>query len=406
MPAPKNRRNLTDRVIRSLKPGESETDYMDSSLEGFGLRVRPSGKRSFFVRYRVGRGLRRFQVGDYPILGLGEARARAIQVLAAVQRGEDPQGAREARRGEATFGDLCADYMERHAKLKKITWRQDEQKIEAYLLPRWRGRAASSITRREVADLLEGLAQRAPIQANRVKALLSKMFKHGRLRELLPENFDPVRDLDRPAPERHRDRVLTAEEIRKLWRIWEEEKSVVSAAFRVFLLTAQRPGEVLRMRWKDIQGSWWKAAADSSKNGRSHIVYLTPTTQAVLQEVRGASEEWVFASSRVPGEPIVAINNAAERYRAVSGMQDWRPYDLKSTAVTNMSRLGVSRFDVRRVVNHVDQEVTARYDLYRYEAEIERALTLWADRLTEILKEHGGSEGPSAGLGLGNRLTD
>lgn len=385
MPAAKNRKNLTDRVIRGLQPGQSEIDYMDASLEGFGLRVRPSGKRTFFVRYRAEKGLRRFQVGDYPLIPLGEARAKALQVLAAVQRGEDPQAVKEFRRGEPSFAELCADYMERHAKPKKTTWRQDEQKIDAYLLPRWKNRAASSVTKREIHEMLETLAKRAPIQANRVKTLLSKLFRHGRQREMLPEHYDPVRDLDRPAPERRRDRVLSEKEIQELWKVWIEERSVVSAAFRVLLLTGQRPGEVLRMRWKDVEGNWWKASAESSKNDLSHVVYLSAPTLAVLEELRGMSAEWVFPSPKVKGEPLVALNKAAERYRSMSGTSTWRPYDLKSTAVTNMSRLGVSRFDVRRVVNHVDQEVTARYDLYRYEAEIERALNLWAGCLMAIV---------------------
>jgi integrase len=346
---------------------------------------------------RAEKGLRRYQVGDYPLIPLGEARAKALQVLAAVQRGEDPQAVKEFRRGEPSFAELCADYMERHAKPKKSTWRQDEQKIDAYLLPRWKTRAASSVTKREIHDMLESLAKRAPIQANRVKTLLSKLFRHGRQREMLPEHYDPVRDLDRPAPERRRDRVLSDQEIKELWKIWTVERSVVSAVFRVLLLTGQRPGEVLHMRWKDIEGSWWKAPAESSKNALSHVVYLAAPTLAVFEELKGMSEEWVFPSPRVTGEPLVALNKAAERYRSMSGTSSWRPYDLKSTAVTNMSRLGISRFDVRRVVNHVDQEVTARYDLYRYEAEIERALSLWAAYLIGILRSESEATVVSAG---------
>jgi integrase len=320
------------------------------------------------------------------LIALGEARAKALQVLAAVQRGEDPQAVREWHRGEPSFAELCADYMERHAKPKKTTWRQDEQKIDAYLLPRWKARAASSVTKREIHEMLETLAKRAPIQANRVKTLLSKLFRHGRQREMLPESYDPVRDLDRPAPERRRDRVLSDKEIQELWKIWLAERSIVSAAFRVLLLTGQRPGEVLRMRWKEIEGSWWMASAESSKNDLAHVVYLAAPTLAVLEELRGMSDEWVFPSTKMTGRPMVSLNNAAKRYRSTSGIISWRPYDLKSTAVTNLSRLGVSRFDVRRVLNHVDQEVTARYDLYRYESEIKRALSLWADRLMAIVR--------------------
>ncbi len=386
--APKNALAFTDRSLKALKPATDRVDYMDRGLEGFGLRVFPSGHKTFFVRYRFGRGFRRFTLGAYPALALRTARALAEDVIGRVARGEDPQADRNEDRAATTFGDLATAYLESHAKrrLRPRSYAEEERVVRYDLLPTWRRLSADKIRRKDVAQLLDGvLARGAAIQANRTRGVALRVFAFGLEREIV--EFNPVAGLRRPSIEHSRQRVLTEDEIRSLWDAWRAEESVVSAAFRMLLMTAQRTQEVAGMRWSDIHGAWWTIPAGVVKNKLAHRVYLTKEPLQLLAGLKGITgqEEWVFASSRRPGHPVRWVAKATDRFRAATSIPDWRPHDLRRTAATYMGRLGVSRPAIAKVLNHAESGATAVYDRSTGELEIERALRLWGDRLQEIL---------------------
>ena len=241
-------RSLTDVVVRSLTAGERQTDYGCVALRGFGVRVSPGGRKTFIVRYRLAGRRRRVSLGAYPTLSLADARRRAKRVLGEVANGQDPAQRLEDARCADTFGDLSQLYLEKHSRAKKRSWREDRRVIEKELLPSWRNRKAEAIRRRDVRELLEGIAERpAPIMANRVLALVRKIFNFGIGREVV--EFNPCAQLERPGKERQRDRVLTDEEVRTFWTTLDEEHLEIAAAFRLRLVTAQRGGEVFEMRW-------------------------------------------------------------------------------------------------------------------------------------------------------------
>lgn len=377
---------FNDRSLRAVRAGERRVDYMDLGLHGFGLMVRPTGRKTFFVRYRVGGLDRRIILGDYPRVLLVDARTAAKDVLGRVARGEDPQSDRLEKRAAPTFGDLAASYLEVHAKRRKRTWEEDERILRRDLLPVWRRIPAAEIHRRDVAALLDGIVGRgAPVMANRVRSLASKIFAFALEREIV--EFNPVAGLPPQGQERSRERVLSEDEIRALWAAWEAEGSVTSGLFRMLLLTAQREAEVRGMRWADISGSWWTVPPGIVKNKLAHRVYLGVEALALLGALAGKTGrgEWVFASPRRSGAPIASINKAKERFRAATEIPDWRPHDLRRTAATYMGRLGVSRTAIARVLNHVESGVTAVYDRSTGEPEIENALSVWGKRLDEMV---------------------
>ncbi|HVT17888.1 MAG TPA: tyrosine-type recombinase/integrase [Thermoanaerobaculia bacterium] len=387
MPSPpKNASAFNDRALRALRPGRIRVDYMDLGLRGFGLTVRPSGTKTFFVRYRAGRLEGRITLGDYPALTLASARTMARDVIGRLARGEDPQADRRAQRDAPTFGEVAADYLELHAKRRKRTWQEDERILRRDLLPAWRHLPAAAIRRRDVANLLDRVVGRgSPIMANRIRALASKIFAFALEREIV--EFNPVAGLPPQGEERGRERVLSEDEIRTLWQAWEAEGSIASFIFRLLLLTAQREAELLGMRWTDIAGAWWTVPAGIVKNKLAHRVYLGSEARELLAELKERTGDgpWVFASPRRKGAPTASINKAKERFRATSGIPDWRPHDLRRTAATYMGRLGVPRPAIARVLNHVDAGVTAIYDRSTAEPAIEQALRLWGNRLDEIV---------------------
>ena len=242
---------FTARTISGLRPSATQVDYWDDRLPGFGLRVSPGGRKTWILWYRVrGRG-RRLTLGTHLALSLADARGHAREALREVSLGHDPATDRRAAPRADTVDALAAEYLERHAKPNKRTWKEDDRILRSEVLPRWRHQAVADIRRRDVRELVEAIADRgAPVMANRVLALVRKMFNFAVEREWLEAN--PAGMVRRPSPERRRDRVLTEQEIRTFWKAVEKEPPTVAAAFQLRLVTAQRGGEVVNMRWEEV----------------------------------------------------------------------------------------------------------------------------------------------------------
>jgi integrase len=235
-------------------------------------------------------------------------------------------------------------------------------------------------------------------------ALVRKMFNFAIGREWVELN--PCNQVKPMGKEVSRDRVLNNDEIRKIWTALDNEEPPIQAAFRLRLMTAQRGGEVLQMQWDDLdlKNGWWTMPASRVKNGRPHRVFLTAEAVTILTDLQGWYErriaeinpgrakkhkepmtmsEWVFPSPRA-AEPVAWIQKAAQRIRESSGVE-FRPHDLRRTAASLMTGSGTSRDILKKVLNHVDRDVTAIYDRYSYDAEKRKALNAWGRQLQRVL---------------------
>ena len=189
---------LTHRGIEALKAGKWLTDFWDETLTGFGVRVHQNGRKTYILRYSTDSSRRRMTLGTYPALSLVDARSKAKELIGRIARGKDPQAEKHAGRKAETFGELAAEYLERYAKPQKRRWKEDARILKANLLPAWKRRKAKSITRRDVADLLDGIVGRgSPIMANRTKALLSKIYNFGMSRDIV--EYNPCHGVPMPA---------------------------------------------------------------------------------------------------------------------------------------------------------------------------------------------------------------
>ena len=195
--------------------------------------------------------------------------------------------------------------------------------------------------------------------------------------------------------ENQRDRVLTESEIRIVWRAIEVERPLVAAIIKLRLVTAQRGGEVMSMRWSDIDAAtgWWTIPAERAKNGLSHRVPLSSLAAEILEAVRplGNGSPWVFPSQR-KGRHLEQLVQAAHRIRNRSKV-DFTAHDLRRTAASLMTGMGISRLTVSKILNHVERGVTATYDRHSYDNEKRQALETWATRLQGIVA------GKAAGTG-------
>lgn len=426
-----NRVAFTDRGVKAIRrPAGGRVDVWDATLPGFGLRVHASGVRTWIIRYRQGRKQRVLRLGSFPPMSLKAARKQANGRLSAVSEGHDPAlEKREAREAE-TFGELAKLYLEKHAT-KKRSAKEDVRILERELLPRFRSLHARDVRRSQVIALLDEIASRpAPIMSNRVLALLRKLYNFGIQRGLLEAN--PCALVKPAGVERRRERILSQEEIRGLWRgLGGEvvkggkrrdgavakkdtkesgEAPVLVAAVRLMLLTAQRRGEVLRMRWDEVSEDAasieevkapaapeekrprvhsWTIPAENAKNGRAHRVPLSPQALDVLS---GLSREgdWVLPGRLVdedgkPLGPVTNVERAIDRARARQMLEHFTPHDLRRTAASSMTALGTQRLTVKKILNHVDRDVTGIYDRHSYDPEKRTALEAWGRRVAEIV---------------------
>ncbi len=377
---------MTIRGVEALKPPKSgQVDYWDSGLPGFGIRVNAGGRKSWTLMYRHGNRKRRLTIGTYPAMTLARARDRASAALRQVADGEDPAGLKRAEKRAETFAELADDYIERYAKKRKRTWRSDERCLKKDVLPAFGSRKVKDVERADIRRLLQNIAARgATIQANRTHALVSKIFNWAISEDLATVN--PAQGIARPGIERQRDRILTDDEIRAVWKACEQEPLAYGIAAKLRLLTAQRSGEVTRMRWQDIDGDMWTIPAEHANNGLAHRVPLNPQACDEIDAIgdRSQTSGWVFQSPR-RDEPLVSTWRSIARIREHSGV-DFVMHDLRRTAASRMTGdLGVNRLTVSKILNHVESGVTAVYDRHSYDAEKRHALDAWGRRLEEIV---------------------
>ena len=394
---------FTDRTLAALPCGTPQRDYYDATLPGFGVRVGARTK-TFFVRYRTAQAQRRHYLGTYPDIALTEAREQARTALRQRDEGRDPAEDHATARAR-TFGALAALYVEKHAMQHKRSWRDDARMIRQEL-GGWYDRPVLSLRRGEVRMLLDDIVARgAPVLANRVLALVRKMLNFGLDREWVEANV--AAKMPRPTTERSRTRVLSAAELQQLWA-WLDRPApaglearhwaLSQAVLKLRLLTAQRGAEILAMQWPDLdlETGWWTIPGEVAKNGLAHRVFLAPAAVRILRglaDSAGAASESASAKCNLPaagstdGAVFRGIVGPRHRRPVLVGLplDNFQPKDLRRTASSLMTGGGVPRETVKRVLNHVERDVTAVYDRYSYDPEKRDALLWWAARLEAIV---------------------
>lgn len=380
---------LTAKKLDKLRATGVQTDYFDqgANVPGFGVRVSAAGRRVWFLLYRVNWKLKRHSIGTNPPMPLEAARTAARRQLLGVQvEDADPQAAKKARRSADTFDVLAERYVTDYAKPHKASWDEDARQIRTMCLPRWKGKAAVDITRADVRELLREVSRnRGGVTANRLRSLLSKLFRWAVSQDYLPAN--PASDLPKLAKETGRERVLTEDEIRAFWETaGGAENTAIGLWLKLRLLTGQRGETLLKMRWSDVNldAALWEVPGADMKARNSHVVPLAPSVCELLITAKDS-----YPADKLP--TYVLDGGRARRLRLgvtdLVGLEDFQPRDLRRTCATGMARAGAPRFIVARVLGHVDRSVTGVYDRFEYVNEKRVALDAWARRLTAIIEE-------------------
>lgn len=413
---------FTDRYLKSLKGKEKAQDIREG--RGFGLRVFPSGEKTFFFRYHFEGKKRYMNLGRYPDVSLKDARGSHSNAAKLLEKGIDPIQAKEddaaQRRQMPTIQELYEEYMARHSRpnKKERTSKEDERNFEKDILPYWKNRKADSITRRDVTILIDRILDRgSPVAANNTFERVRQLFNFAVERGTLEHT--PCFKMKAPTPKIPRDRHLSENEIMSLWTnmVNSGMTEEIKRALRLILLTGQRPGEVIGLHSREINERWWMIPSERSKNGKPHTVYLTDMALELIGEKKG----FIFESPRpikVAGQPDIpkpmdenalarAVRNNCptdccndcqecqdedcrkdERTLAEKnklGIAFFRPHDLRRTCATNLAALGYSDEVIDAILNHVKKGVIRTYNLHRYDREKQLALETWERKLKTIV---------------------
>lgn len=358
-------KRLTKSIIDAAKytgDGRSPCFIWDTEIESFGVRVYPSGKKSFLVDYYHQGRKRRYTIGKYGHITLHQARELAREKLFSVQKGIDPLFERERDRGAETVSEFCQIYIERHAKQKKKSWRKDESYIRRFVLPKWGSRKLNSITGRDVSNLHIEIGERSPIAANRLLQQLSKMFNLAKRWQVVDQAWpNPASGIDKYR-EVKRDRWLDEGELSRLMvSIQEEQSPYVKAAFILYLLTGVRKSELLNARWDDVSFRRKELCLRETKNGNSHHVPLSgPAIEILKQLPRDAENAYILPGLRA-GRPLVNLDKAWFRVRSRAGLTDVRLHDLRRTMASWMVQGGASLHLVGSLLNHRSLKTTEVY---------------------------------------------
>jgi len=381
-------KKLTEITIDNLKPRAYDHDVREG--EGFALRVYRSGSKAWCFLYTIDGVPRRMNLGKYPAVGVAEARKRYRAAKDLFDQGLDPQEvARQKEREHVlapTVSALIEEYIRDYAKPKKRTWKADEQMLQKNIKPDLGGLKVKEVTRREINLLLKKVVNRgAPRQANKVLAVARKMFNYAVKQGIIDQS--PCHMIDPPSPEVAKDRILTTDEIRAVWNGFSKTRMADSfqRVLKLVLVTGLRPGEAGGICGEEIDGRWLTIPAARMKNKQPHRVYLADLALEVIGEIHNGP---LFVAPE-SGKPVGsdALARTVKHYREKLGMAAWTPHDLRRTASTGFSQIGVVPFVAERVLSHKDYSVRGKhYDLYAYDKEKKAALEKWADHLAKILR--------------------
>ncbi|MGE3841732.1 MAG: tyrosine-type recombinase/integrase [Vicinamibacterales bacterium] len=400
--------HFTDDWIKKLRVA-TRVDFFDDRTTGFVLRAGPSGAKTWGLFYRATtsrlstsadgttratRPMKRYRIGDYPTLTLGEAREIAkTKLLALAATGADPAVEKHTQRRATTFDTLADWYIDQYAKPRKRSWANDGRQLRVFCRPLWRDRAASDLTREDIRALLLDVAtSRGGVSANRLHSLLSKLFRWSVAQGYLDAN--PMAGLPKPAAERSRERVLSDTEIKALWNELDAKRALpeddpahvaptIALWLKIRVLTGQRGGEVASMQWSHVNLTTgvWEIPGALRKNRQPHVVPLGPWVCGLLTEWR---------QQQRPDARFVLDGGRGRHARAgivgaITSIRDWTPHDLRRTCATGMARLGTDRFIIARVLGHVDPSVTSIYDRFERLNEKRGALDAWAEHVGTLV---------------------
>jgi integrase len=395
------KRRLSDRGLMALKPGAGT--IMDSDVAGFGVRVSDRGKRTFILisRYGTNNPTRR-ALGTYPEMGLAQARDKAREWRSLIAQGRDPKIEqerlkREEQRKQAnSFAAVAEDFFAHIKRQKQRRAADVERAVRREFVGRWGDRPISEIDRFDVQAVIDATVKRGKeSMAHLLLAYVRRLFNFAIAREYGIDRSpcDRMKPKDVIGEKEVRDRVLTDDELRALWRAAARNGYPYGSFVQVLLLTGQRRAEVAEMTWRelDLYKREWTLPRERMKAKVAHVVPLTSDVVTILEGLpRFQRGDYVF--SHTFGASPISVSSKAKKLLdrqmnvELGRTVEFRLHDCRRTLRTGLSRLRVRTEVAEAVIGHGKRGLLRVYDQHRYLDEMREALELWAKCVRDIIE--------------------
>ena len=371
------RKTLTHDQVLKLKPRASA--YPDPRMPGLYVRVHPSGRRVFCAVARDPNGKQKWvTIGDTTTHTIDAAREVAQEKIGAIKIGASLNGVE-------TFEVVAEEWFKRHVEKNGLITAPDIRGyLNRVLIQQWGGREFVSIKRSDIATLMDDVEDNSGVTASDyVLSLISGICTWYAKRH--DDYTSPIiRGMRRASPkERARDRILTDDELRAIWKTAAANGSF-GAFIRVALLTGQRREKVITMRHQDIvKGEWTIPSVKRGKNTAGSLVLPKEALDIINAQPRFAGNPYVFAGGG--SRYMSGVSKRKECFDRRAGVSGWTIHDLRRTAKSLMQRAGVRPDISERVLGHVIKGVEGVYDRHSYQEEKAHALNALAGLLATII---------------------
>jgi integrase len=363
------RNKITKRAVDRLEPGidGSEVVLWDTEVKGFGCRVQRGGSKSYIVHYRLGSGrgapIRKLTIGKHGAPWTPEkARSEAKRLLGMVESGADPAADKIARKEAPTIVDLAERFLAEHAEAKRkaSTAAEYRRLLDRTILPVLGKRRVTDVTRQDIAKLHHG-HRNTPYQANRLLAVLGKMFNLAERWAMRPDGSNPCRHVEKFA-ERKRERMLSATELGRLGDALSAHQGspYAVAAVKLLVFSGARLGEILSLRWDWIDFDHGEARLPDSKTG-AKTLHLPPPALAVLADLPRLDNNPHVIVGHKPGAAMVNLEKPWRTIRAAASLDDLRLHDLRHAFASVAASSGMGLPIIGKMLGHTQAATTNRY---------------------------------------------
>jgi len=351
---------LTDHIIKNTKHDPSRRVAL---TDGHGLQLRISMKndRSWSFQYRFKGRMKKLTLGNWPSISCTKARRLANDARYSIARGIDPQEEKQkATIKKPKFEEIWAMFDELYiAKSVKEKTAKDYRQIAAKnILPKLGKRNLDEVERVEVVRLIDHVATRAPILANRTLGLLKQFFNWAIGRGDIEMN--PALGIPKPIKELKRNRVLSLSEMRRIYSAAESLSPANALFIQLLLLTGQRAGVIAKLTSDEWNGDCLEIAGDRNKSGERILVPLPQIAQEKIASVAHTNGSFLLSTTN-GYKPINGFSKLKKKLDYLSGITEWRLHDIRRGISTHFEDNGVDRFYVERLLNHKDNSVTGIY---------------------------------------------
>lgn len=351
--------NITEKFVRALKPTNRRQIITDDKLKAFGVRINTSGHMTYIVRYRIGRAQKTLTIGPVAAFTATQARQRAKEAIADVTKGIDPQCKKIQRRQMPLLKEWVLEYLDTSTNITL----KDEHTRSKPFISALGGHPLDSISTQDIRRVLKQLSDKgkAPSTINRHRSLIRKIFQNAIQAGHLNEN--PVAAIEVLQENNEIERHFSPDETARFLAALENAPTNSKNAIKALYLTGRRRGDVLKMRWEDIDKASGHWRIPKPKSQKTQYSPLTPALLEVIEEQRKnrvAFNEYVFPGRSGRGH-LKDLSKIFQQILSEAHISNFRLHDLRHNYGSQLAMSQHSIYTIGKLLGHSDGKTTQRY---------------------------------------------